>query len=206
MKKLSFMLTVAMMVIATTASAQFANSSKKSNGNTANTENYNRITAAYNSVSVQDLDLMGFSVGWTKGINIANGLPLYLETGIGVMYAFGDYTDWKEDTYEESYLGVNVPLQLTYKFSPIEMMAIAPYAGLNLRGNILGKEKWPDYDETYDWFEEGYDAKRFGVGASLGVNFDFNKFSIGVGYTFDFTEIMEKAKIDYFSVAFGVKF
>lgn len=206
MKKLSFMLTMAMMVIATTASAQFANSSKKSNRTTANTENYNRITAAYNSVSVDDLDLMGFSVGWTKGINIANDLPLYLETGIGVMYAFGDDTDWEGDTFEESYLGVNVPLLLTYKFFPIETMAIAPYAGLNLRGNILGKEKWPDYDETYDWFEEDFDAKRFCVGASLGVNFDFNKLSIGVGYTFDFTEIMEEAKVSYFTVSFGMNF
>ena len=205
MKKLSFMLTMAMMVIATTASAQFANSSKKSNRTTANTENYNRITAAYNSVSVEDLDLMGFSVGWTKGINIANDLPLYLETGIGVMYAFGEL----EEGVDESYMGVNVPVLFTYKFFPIETMAIAPYAGLNLRGNILGKEKW-EGDDNYDWFdsyeEGGYDAKRFGVGASLGVNFDFEKLSIGVGYTFDFTEIMEETKVSYFTVSFGMNF
>ncbi len=202
MKKLSFVLTVALMAIATTASAQFANSGQKATKVSTNTENYNRFVAAYNSFSLStegaSLDLTGLSVGWTKGINIADGTPLYVETGLHVMYAFGS-----EYGCDQSYLGVNVPVLITYKIAPIETMAILPYAGLNLRGNILGKESDDDY--KFDYFDD-YDAKRFGVGASLGVNFDFETLSVGLGYTFDFTEMMEEIKVEYFTVALGFKF
>lgn len=202
MKKLSFVLTVALMAIATTASAQFANSGKKTTKVSTNTENYNRFVAAYNSFSLStegdSLDLTGLSVGWTKGISIAEKMPLYVETGLHVMYAFGS-----EYGFDYSYLGVNVPVLLTYKITLHETMSILPYAGLNLRGNILGEES--EDGDKYDFFDD-YDAKRFGVGASLGVNFDFKSLSVGLGYTFDFTEMMEGVDVNYFSVAIGWKF
>lgn len=202
MKKLSFVLTVALMTIATTASAQFANSGKKSNGAVANTENYSRARVAYNAFSFSgdgvSLDLTGISLEWTKGINIASNMPLYVETGLNVMYAFGS-----KSGVDTNYLGVNVPVLLTYKITPNDTMSILPYAGLNLRGNILGDQSDGDY--KMDFFDD-YDAKRFGVGASLGVNLDFKSLSVGLGYTFDFTEMMEGVDVNYFSVAIGWKF
>lgn len=202
MKKLSFVLTVALMAIATTASAQFANSGKNATKVSTNTENYNRFMAAYNSFTFSadggSIDLTGLSVGWNKGIGIVETMPLYVETGLHVMYAFGS-----KYGSDQSYLGVNVPVLLTYKITPSETVAVSPYAGLNLRGNIVGNESDADY--KYDYFDD-FDAKRFGVGVSLGVNVDLNKVSLGVGYTTDFTEFMEEIKIDYFTVALGFKF
>lgn len=235
MKKLTLMLTVALMAIATTASAQFANSSKKSSGVAADTENYNRISVAYSPLNIEKLGLTGISAGWTKGINVMQGQPLFLEVGVNVMYGFGkddaifggygdweDWEDWEDWGYDDyygdygkpkyTYLGVNIPILVTWKFAVSEKISIAPYAGVNLRGNIImeSKEEFDGDEYKTDYFDSlekgGVDAKRFGLGASFGVNFDINKFSVGVGYTTDFTEFAKKTKIDYLSIAVGLKF
>lgn len=226
MKKLTLMLTVALMAIATTASAQFANSGK-SGGAVADTENYNRVTVAYNALNIEKIGLTGISAGWLKGISLMDSKPLFLEVGANVMYGFGkddfeggydaDYDDWDDWDYGDyeggskpkfTYLGVNVPVLVTYKFALSDKFTLAPYAGANLRGNIIMKAKQDGYKmDFFDKPEEGgVDAKRFCVGASFGVNVDIDKWMVGIGYTTDFTEVAKKTNIDYFSITLGMKF
>lgn len=202
MKKLTLLLTVAMMAIATTASAQFTNGK----AGAADTENYNRAWVSYSPVEIENMDLTGISAGWTKGLSIMSDAPLFLETGVNIMYGFGS-----QDEIDSSYLGVNIPALITYKFAVSEKAVIAPYAGVNIRGNILGKSESDGYySEEIKWFDDaedgGLDAKRVCFGASVGVNFELNKFSIGVGYTTDFTKFAVDAKVKYFSIAVGMKF
>lgn len=201
MKKLTLVLAVAMMAIATTASAQFVNGGTRSSM-VADTENYSRLELGYSPVTIEKFDLTGLSLGWTKGISLTQDLPLFLEVGANVMYSFGEKHD-----IEISLLSLNVPVTIAWKFAPTESISIIPHAGLNLRGHILGTEESFD-DEDYDLFDsdEG-DGKRFNVGGTVGLAANFNKFMVGLGYTFDFNETWKKTdKLNYLTISIGLKF
>ncbi len=210
MKKLTLMLTVALMAIATTASAQFANSSKKSSGAVADTENYNRVSVGYSPINIEKISLTGLSAGWTRGFNLMQGQPLFLETGVNVMYGFGkdDIPGYEGYEVDYTYLAVNVPVLATWKFALSDQFTLAPYAGVNMRGNLILKAEADG--EKLDFFDKpedgGADAKRFTLGASFGVNVEYNKFALGVGYTTDFTELAKETKVDYLTISVGLKF
>lgn len=189
MKKFILMAIAALMSIG--ASAQLISSNtvtyKKSES-----RGYNRIGISYNSLKWGDSDsFSGVSLAWTKGISVSSSQPLYIETGIGATYAWGDY--------DLKFLSLTVPVNVTYKFDVAEGIRIAPYAGITLQGNIIGEI---DGD---DWFDE-YDAKRFTVGWQIGSNFEFGKFFVGVGYGSAFTDIMEEGKQKTFNASLGLIF
>lgn len=201
MKKITLMLAVAMMAIATTASAQFVNGGSRSSM-VADTENYSRLELGYSPVTVlEELDLTGLSLGWTKGISLTQGLPLFLEVGANVMYGFGESYD-----IETSILSLNVPVTVAWKFSLTEAISLVPHAGLNLRGHLLGKMSYDGEDLNLFDSEEG-DGKRFNVGGTVGVAANFKKFTVGLGYTFDLNETWEETdKLNYLTVSVGLNF
>jgi len=235
MKK-SLLLTALLLAAATTASAQFAGG--KSNGahssNTASTENWNRVFVSYNPMSLKtsiedgaDLDLNGFSVGYSHGFSLSRNLPLFIELAPQVTYAFA-----KEDTidileegsyYEEiaaeisrSYLALNVPVSVAYKFSlRNENISLVPYLGLNFRGNILAKEKFTSDGESdgakMNCFDENdmgedYTWNRFQLGGQVGVGMNYKHLYVGVGYTFDFMELAKKTKVSMVNITVGYNF
>ncbi len=217
------MLTVALMAIATTASAQFANSGK-SGGAVADTENYDRFYVGYSPVTIDaggiDLKLSGLTAGWSRGFNVWKEKPLFVEVGANLMYVFGkeggasySYGDYNVEVIDckYSWLAVNVPVVASWHFAVHDQIKLAPYAGLNMRGNIFGKEKSDDSrvsDYELDFFDsdEG-DGKRFNVGLSLGLNVDYdNRYTFGIGYTTDFTEIMKNCEVSYWTISLGMKF
>ena len=201
MKKITLMLAIAMMAIATTASAQFVSGGTRSSM-VADTDNYSRLELGYSPVTVlEELDLTGLSLGWTKGISLTQGLPLFLEVGANVMYSFGEKYD-----IETSLLSLNVPVTVAWKFSPTESISLIPHAGLNLRGHILGTMSYDGEDLDLFDSDEG-DGKRFNVGGTVGLAANFNKFMVGLGYTFDFNETWKEAdKINYLTISIGLKF
>lgn len=201
MKKLTLVLAVAMMAIATTASAQFVNGGTRSSM-VADTENYSRLELGYSPVTVfEELDLTGLSLGWTKGVSLTQDLPLFLEVGANVMYSFGEKYD-----IETSLLSLNVPVTMAWKFAPTESISIIPHAGLNLRGHILGTMSVDEEDLDLFDSDEG-DGKRFNVGGTVGLAVNFNKFMVGLGYTFDFNETWEETdKLNYLTISIGLKF
>lgn len=218
MKKITWMLAVAMMAIATTASAQFVSGGTRSSM-VADTENYSRLELGYSPLSVGDLDLTGLSLGWTKGISLMQDLPLFLEVGANVMYGFDKEDIDEEESMKTSLLSINVPVTAAWKFTLNDNISLIPHVGLNLRGNILGKttyeyEYYDDWDEEYYSEEEDFDlfdsdegdGKRFNVGATIGVAANFKKYTVGLSYTTDFTEVMKSTKIDYLTISVGLKF
>ena len=105
---------------------------------------------------------------------------------------------------------INVPLAVTTPFQ-VDNVTILPYIGVNLRFNLFGSldiketetitdeygESWVDdpYTESTDLFNKddmgGYPFGRFKVGLNLGVNIEFEKYTVGIGYVNDFSPVLD---------------
>lgn len=185
MKRLSFI--VALLVIATGAFAQFAQSgavqsNAPANTNSGNffskmaTDNYGRFYIGYNPISVdweehgKELKKQypmdnGLTLGYMHGHNIVKSLPLYVEYGANVAWAFGKYED-KESDYEEGYkwktenklnmFSINIPVNLAFRLSFANNdFSVTPYLGLNFRINVAGTCKTTGIIE-YEYGDETF--------------------------------------------------
>ena len=169
MKKFYFFLVIAMMAVATSASAQFvqsgANNQSKNNNQSGNffsqmsTDNYSRIYVGYNPTKIkwednqsgfeQELPFKhGLTLGYTYGVNIVKNLPLYIEAGANFQYTFGKSiengdeesgTTWKH-THKVNMYSLNIPVNLAFRFGfNNQKIEVTPYLGLNFRINLGGK-------------------------------------------------------------------
>lgn len=233
MKTMKFYLAACLLAMTTAASAQFANSnassSKSTNSSSANTDGWQRVFVSYNPSKIvydvkdaDDLSVTGFSFGYTKGFSISNSIPLFVETGINGLYGFHkDEEGDDEESYEvkSTLFSLNIPVNLAYKFSiPNSNITIVPFLGINLKGNIIGKEKLTySYDgeseeEEYNFFDKddmGSDDatwKRFQIGWQIGVGANFNQLYVGLSYGKDITELCKKTKIATTSITLGYNF
>lgn len=119
-----------------------------------------------------------------------------------------------EDFYEDlegettlTFMNIAVPVNFLYRFDVSDKFSIAPYAGLNLKLNIVGKAKAKGATESASFFKKedmGGDkdltANRFQLGMNLGVNCIINKkFSAGYRFQPDFISYQSYNKngIDY---------
>lgn len=227
MKTLKGTILVCLLSIASFANAQFANSS--ASVATASQDGWDNFHISYNSTSVDvdgsefDIDnLTGIEVGYSKVTPISNTMPLFLEAGASVVWAFGDLYDEKYDNgyYYERYkasaslLSVKVPFNLIYKFDVNENFSILPFAGVYLKGNILGtltleQENYYDsYSEDLDIFDEDDvdGGNRFQYGMNIGAKCKINNCTLGVSYAFDFNELMEDTKVSSLNFSVGFNF
>ena len=194
----------------------------------------------------------GVTIGYSHAFNIVRNVPLYLQPGIEIQYSFDtkitplvDPNDKIAKTLGEGYkkignpyyLSLIVPLNITYKHTfPNGWIAIAPYAGLNVRGNVMGFVK-VEYNKNYvnnspynpngnyqieddNWFifsesdmGKDYAWKVIQVGWQFGINFIFkDHFMVGASYESDFSNIFDyknpkvSAKVSRFSFALGYVF
>ena len=206
MKKL-FMIALA-AVFSLGASAQLVSSNTithtKGNG-------YNRLSVSYDSWSKFEKGFdgaSGVSAAWTKGISVSQSAPLFIETGLGLNYAWGEILD----EIDLSWLSLTVPINLTYKYEiPNSGITIAPYAGLFLRGNIIGNLSSDYLNDDINLFDDysdgGAEASRFSWGWNIGVGVEFSKLYVGVNYSNDFNEFIEDAdKLSKFSATVGFNF
>lgn len=187
MKTLKLFLTLALAAAVTTASAQFANTNESTGSAPASTNNpgrsslvkdtddYSRIYLSYTPLNFQtdvsgaeDFKMTGISLGFTKGINLAQNLPLFIEVGGNITYAFAtqDYADRNLKTddgieYKYSTLHLKVPVSLAYRFSFKQKKAfsVTPYLGLNLRCNIFGQNKFTFSDFEKSSYSRKYDTE-----------------------------------------------
>ena len=193
MKKL--FLAVALLATSMVASAQFAAGNGGGSMNSSSASGHNSFYVQYNSFgtgeygealadAAEDMEelieemgykdevlartrLNGLTVGYNHAFGITPSVPLFVEFGVGLTYAwasFWEYTEVYEDEeyydYEyDMYVGcgdeysvtqknisqhlmVNVPINLMYKFQlPNSSITLEPYVGLNLRGHVLGRGK-----------------------------------------------------------------
>lgn len=253
MKTMKLYLSACLLAMATTVSAQFANSNTSTSRN-MDTNGWSRISLSYNPIKIvtdyeeaDDQNATGFSLGYTKGFSITKSLPLFVEVGINGLYAFNtidaeddDLLDYiQEQGYDverkTALFSLNIPINLAYKFSINDKFSIMPYLGINLKGNIIGKNKfklnssledtyydnekefWEDFEDEFgkkdvnmfDKDEVGSkDAtwKRFQMGWQIGVGLNYDKLYVGVGYGKDFTELCKKTKIATTSITLGYNF
>ncbi len=201
MKNLKFLLVAGLMAVSAPAFAQFANTgnaggSKRTGASSASTvteKSYSRVELSYNPITLSpdkgdDSDLTGLSFGYVKGFNIAKSMPLYVEAGVRLTYAWDteedSYSDsWTEyingqnvrinasatEKYKDSYLGITVPINLAYRFAvPNSDITITPFIGVTLRGNILGKTSY-EYEVTAS-------APDYGIYESESSDEDWNMF------------------------------
>ena len=182
---------------------------------------YNRVYVGYNPVNLKwnDFDSLigdalpfknGLTIGYLHASNILKGVPLYIEYGGNLMYTFGkdSYSDeYDGDLYKEvtkaNLFSVNVPVSLSLRLSFNDnKMSITPYLGLNFRVNLAGNLKYT-YEDSYKvnlFDEDDMDdsaVKRFQIGFNCGVGFTYAKYSLGVGYTTDFSSLIKAGDEDF---------
>lgn len=152
MKKLFF--SVALMATSLLASAQ--------TGHASFYVQYNSLGVGEFADVLDDMDaennkLNGLTVGGSKAFSVTSSLPLFVEVGAGLTYAWAKIYDEEEtedcplDCGDEfsvaskttsQHLMVNVPVNVMYKFQiPNTSIILEPYVGLNVKGHILGQMK-----------------------------------------------------------------
>lgn len=164
---------------------------------------------------------------------------MYVETGLNLNFNFAsvpvddnDLEDYLSNQYQ--FAALAVPVNFAYKFDINDTFDIKPYLGLNLKLNLIGKNRLKITDDDLrDLMEdEGYDLddyeewgsvfnkddmggknatwNRFQLGWHIGADFVFNKFFAGLSYGTDFIPAFsyKKNKINTatFNVGVGLYF
>ena len=216
MKTIKIFACMFLLSIASTVNAQFTNSSASGNVASAPVDNkgWSGLNISYNSteidMDIDDLDnVSGIEFGYTWATPIMGNTPLFLESGLGAIYTFGDLFDKYNYSISTSLLSVKANVNLGYKFNLKENIAIFPYAGVYLRGNISGTMTF-DMDgeeEEFDLFDEDEgDCDRLQYGLNIGAKCIVNKFTLGVAYGFDLNELGDDINVSTLSFNVGFNF
>lgn len=201
-------------VLALAANAQIVSSSSRSIKTAETTyPNYNRIYVGYqpttwNFDDGDDIDASGIGFGWTGGYSVSKKMPLYLEVGLNLKY---NWNSEKEYGVEEKFsaLDLSVPVSLSYKYDipGADGLSIAPYAGLHLTGNILGKYELGGEDlDLFDDDDVEDTAKRIQFGYQVGVGVNYKALHLGVGYSAEFSEYTKDVKTGGMVLNLGFNF
>ena len=178
--KINFLALVAAMMISTTSFAQFSQSKSSSNSSNEISKGWNSLYVQYNSIgtsySLSSFDygdeyqkvidnsglsdnLNAFTIGYNRAINVAPSIPLYVEFGAALQYAFysdeasnEDKGSYYTDKYTVKYTGhiltAKVPVSLLYHIAiPNSDFAFEPFAGVDFKYNISGSGKQKETEE-----------------------------------------------------------
>ena len=200
MKKLTSLVAMLMM-ISTSAFAQFANAGASKFTSAADTDGWQGVTASYNIGALsydfdgaKDTDFNGFSISYVKAFSISKSLPLFVEAGLGITYASGeekwgdfgsfddDYDDWYDyDWYGYDYDDFEVKMEYTYLGVTVPVNLAYKYT-LNEEIQIIPFtgvylragviSKAKVESEDYDLFDDN-EAKQIGLSDS------WNRFQFG---------------------------
>lgn len=219
MKKIKFFVVVAALVVCSTASAQFTNSSRSVSS--VSTEGWNTFYFMYSPTTIKEkydykdvlisgsVDLTGLSLGYERAIGLTQSIPLYLKVGGELKYSFGKHTNEYKDEYKYSFLSVKVPVSVAYDFAVADNIDILPYTGMYFRINVMGKEK-DEEDHSEDFFSDN-DWSRFQVGWIIGADVMFSKrFVAGINYSTDISKLYnedgERASSHAINIKLGIVF
>lgn len=158
----------------------------------------------------------GFKFGYLHGISLTKKLPLFLEVGGELQYGTQSESD-DDEKWTYNLLSLNIPLNLSYKYSFSNGLYIAPYAGIGFRCFMLGNAKYTDLDTdrsvSYNCFSsddmDGDTFKRFQVGGNFGVNVGYKAFNFNLGYSIYspvYNDYGYKFKVNTFTVGIGFNF
>lgn len=141
------------------ASAQFTNTSRSSS-TTIQSDGWNTVYVQYNPTFMRfdvdgadNVNFKGFALGYNKAFSVSKSMPLYVEGGVGIAYIWhnddatveniGSSYNVTESTSQNIKLwSLKVPISILYDFQiPNSDFSITPYAGINFRYNLSGKQK-----------------------------------------------------------------
>lgn len=221
MKMIKAIMVAVALTASTSAFAQFTNAKSAASATSSDNNGWSTFYFEYSPSKLNydgdDSDsesFTGLSLGYNRAFSISNSAPLFIETGLGLQYSFfsRDVKSYYSDEEIKFYwLSAKVPVELLYAWQiPNSAVELIPHAGINLRLNILGKEKYDG--EDYDLFDKddmgGSDntLNRFQIGWQIGVKARFNKrFMIGLSYGSD-SEISKKTTTSGLDITAGITF
>lgn len=137
------------------------------------------------------IDLHGISLEATRAFNLTNKLPIYFETGASIQWRHNSKPIIAYDfpiNSQNDILLLNIPINLLYKHTFNQVIAIEPFIGISpyitiYEHNIISPYK----KETYSLM------KIFQMDFRFGCNLTFKNISLGVNYGIG---LIKQAKID----------
>lgn len=204
-------------------------------------EKYSRLNFGYDlwTISASGSDgtgYNGFYIDWViQGTPLSRTIPLYLEWGLRFNAEFYSKDENGFKTTANN-MAIAVPLNLTYRLPLGDSgVKLSPYAGINFKVNVSGKQtseyqveeehrgfEGTRHEFTYttnsnqkiernpyskdDMGSSDATFKRFQMGWQIGANLDIKKFTIGLSYGTDFIQIAKKVNTSTFTVGIGFNF
>ena len=146
----------------------------------------------------------------------------YAEIGANFMFAYGYVSRERalgvEGSVFMNMFSMNIPFNFGYKIEFENGISLSPYIGVyqrvNLAGNLkVGVSVVNDNDELELmkirmklFAKDGVGIKRHQVGVLGGLKLNYNKFSYGVTYGYDFLGFDERTKAMTWGLNFGYRF
>lgn len=233
MKKFYF-IAAALLMFSVTASAQFVNSSKSSSSASRSVEDvFNTAEFTYSPANMvmsynghsESEGMNALSLTWLQARRLpVNNLPLYVQYGAGLQWAFETESETDGDAKLKSsmnFLTVKVPVNVLYDFQiPSTPVNIMPYLGLNLQCHVIGSQKWSStYDgetqsESVSYFSKddmGDNAyNRILLGWQIGAKVAYDKYFFGIAYEGPVTNLYKngdtKINFNYVNISLGIRF
>lgn len=180
-------------------------------------DGYNRVNLSYDMETVNpkvgdNTVLNGFGISYIHGFGLTPKIPLYLEIGGKLSATFGGNSGvgYKID---DTFMNLQVPVNVVYKYKFGNGMAIAPYLGINFKFNVVASEKYTEAlasnaeaSETINLLKSPYDGNAFQIGWHIGAGFYYRQFYIGLGGGTDFNEFMSNVTTGNMSLTLGYTF
>lgn len=241
--RIKLLLICAAMLFSTMSFAQFTQGKSQSNNCSNNGwrglyVQYNGIGANYQFEKDEYWDewkdsglkdkMSGVALGYNQSTKMSSNIPLFIEYGGGVQYAWYSGSVTHNSQYTESvkisYLSIKAPVSIVYQFQiPNTDLSLEPTAGLDCRLNVYGKadykERWEfgyRVDEDYDNINlldkkdnNGSPISIFQIGWHIGLNAVFKNYFIGISYGSDLSKIYDgyaDVKLNQTSVTAGFRF
>lgn len=170
------------------------------------------VKAGFNASTIRGLgsydgESVKFKPGFHAGLMARYMFTENMGLESGLYYSLSGAKEENKDekyktTYSPSYL--QLPVSFLYKINIGEGLTLNPSLGLYLGYGIGGKmkfedENYPEENQETDFFGktdgEEY-TNRFDMGATVGLNLQFEKFMIGAGYDYGLTRVNKEKATD----------
>lgn len=188
------------------------------------TENYHRAYVGFNTAHAnwREYGLMGeimfpinngITLGYLESYHVWKGLPIFVEYGANIQYLYGkekmsdiEIMNFEFDTdYKTNIFALNVPVNLAMRLSfENNTIAVTPFAGLNFRLNLMGKQvcSVEDFEVETKIFNKSDDDgaagnaafNRLQLGLNIGVAVSYDVYTLSIGRVSDFSRLSKEGK------------
>lgn len=224
MKRIYFILvSLALFLSSISASAQIF-----SNGFSTMDLTYSPMNSKVVLLGESDKEYMSaLSFNWMHASELPVDLPLYLQYGVGLQYAWKTETETHDDFMEmkikstTNFLTAKIPVNIMYGLDILNpALTVLPYAGINLRGHLVGNMKMKttidgekESDKMNFFSKDDMDELRFNricLGWQVGAKVIYERYVFGIGYEGPITHLYNKDDFkvtnNQFNISVGVRF